>query len=167
MTESPAHTPSSDDDLYATFQPRRGRAVTIVMAIVCVALFTLIALTATSPSGGAFSIPNKVATSMLGVLIAAFLLRYARIRAVPDKAGVSIRNLILSRRVEWSDVEAVRFHGGAPWPTLALRDGEEVSVMAVQKADGDRAGREATRLATLVEIGGGGRRAGESAPEIL
>ena len=164
MTESPAHTPSSDAELYATFQPRRGRAVTIVMAVVCVALFTLIALTATSPSGGAFSVPNKVATSMLGVVIAGFLLRYARIRAVPDASGVTVRNLILSRRVEWPQVEAVRFHGGAPWPTLALRDGDEVSVMAVQKADGDRAGREATRLATLVEIGGGGRGARDSEP---
>lgn len=164
MTESPAHTPSSGDDLYATFRPRRGRAVAMVMAVLAVIIFTVIAFTATSPSGGAFSIPNKVATSMLGVLIAAFLWRYTRIRAVPDEQGVRVQNLVFSRRVEWPEVEAVRFHGGAPWPVLALHDGDELAVMAVQKADGDRAGSEATRLATLVEIGGGGRGSRDSEP---
>lgn len=152
MTDSTAHT-SSSDDRYAEFRPRRGRAVALTMAVLSVVIFTGIALIATTPGGGAFSIPNKIATSGLGVLMAAFLLRYVAIKAVPDERGLTIRNLIHTRRVEWEQVEAVRFHGGAAWPVLALHDGDEVAVMAIQKADGpDRAGSEATRLATLVQL---------------
>lgn len=145
----------TDTDLYADFRPVRGRAVTMVMAILAAVIFTVLAFVATGPGGGGFSLPNQLATIMLGVLVAGFLWRYVGLRAVPDESGILVRNLVLSRRVAWTEVEAVRFHGGAAWPVLALRDGDELAVMAVQKADGDRAKAEAQRLATLVARHGG------------
>lgn len=162
MTDTSDNTPdhrgprpaAEGANLYAPFRPRRGRFVAMTMAIVSVVLFVVIAFIATGPGG--FSLPNQLATILLGILIAGFLWRYVGLRADPDPQGILVRNLILTRRVEWPQVEAVRFHGGAAWPVLALHDGDEVSVMAVQKADGDSASTEATRLATLVEQGGGG-----------
>lgn len=151
MTDHP------DQDLYAVFRSRRGRAVAMGMAALSIILFGGFAVLAPTPEeGGQFGVPDRIMMVALGVAMAAFLWRYVGIKAVPDERGIQIRNLILSRRIEWTEVEAVRFHGGAAWPVLALHDGEEVAVMAVQKADGGRASGEATRLATLVQLGGGG-----------
>lgn len=146
-------TTQSADSLYAPFRPRRGRAVAMTMAILSVLIFTGFALLAPTPEqGGSFALADRVMMTVLGLLIAGFLWRYVAIKAVPDERGIDIRNLILSRRVEWDEVEAVRFHGGAAWPVLVLRDDEEVAVMAVQKADGGSARSDATRLANLVAL---------------
>ena len=143
----------SGPDLYAPFRPRRGRAVAMTMATLSVVIFTGFALLAPTPAeGGSFAVGDRIMMVALGLTIAAFLWRYTAIRAVPDEQGIDIRNLLLSRRVEWEEVEAVRFHGGAAWPVLALHDGDEVAVMAVQKADGGSSSTDATRLASLVGL---------------
>lgn len=149
---------STDPDLYAVFRSRRGRAMAMTMATLAIVLFGGFAVLAPWPSGdGGYGIGDRAMMVVIGLAIAGFLSRYVGIKAVPDEHGISIRNLILSRRVEWSEVEAVRFHGGAAWPVLALHDGDDVAVMAVQKADGGRASTEAQRLAQLVARHGGGR----------
>lgn len=162
MSESVPDTSSasgaSSDELYAVFRSRRGRAVPMTMAALALLLFTgFAALVPGRGDGGSFGTGDRLMMFFLGLTIALFLWRYVGIKAVPDQRGIVVRNLILSRRVEWPEVEAVRFHGGAAWPVLTLHDGEEVAVMAVQKADGGRASTEATRLATLVQRGGGGQ----------
>jgi hypothetical protein len=65
-----------------------------------------------------------------------------------------VRNLVLTRTLEWAEVVGVQFGGGEPWVTLDLEDGDTVAVMAIQKADGDVSGREASRLAALVQAFG-------------
>lgn len=143
----------SSPDLYAPFRPRRGRAVAMTMATLSVVIFSGFALLAPTPAeGGSFAVGDRIMMVALGLAIAAFLWRYTAIKAVPDERGIDIRNLLLSRRVEWDEVEAVRFHGGAAWPVLALHDGDEVAVMAVQKADGGSSSSDATRLASLVGL---------------
>ncbi|MFQ6172623.1 PH domain-containing protein [Oryzobacter sp. R7] len=101
---------------------------------------------------------DQVALVVFGAGIAAFLLRYATIRAVPDDDGLTVRNLLLTRRVRWEDVEGVRFDEGAPWVVLDLHDGDELAVMAVQRADGEVARGEAGRLAALLDARGDGSR---------
>ena len=55
---------------------------------------------------------------------------------MPDGAGLTVRNLMLTRTVTWDEVIEVRFPDGAPWVTLELDDGDELAVMAIQRADG-------------------------------
>ena len=125
----------------------------MTMASLSVVIFTGFAVLAPTPAeGGSFAAGDRIMMVALGLAIAAFLWRYTAIKAVPDEDGIAVRNLILSRRVEWDEVEAVRFHGGAAWPVLALHDGDEVAVMAVQKADGGSASSEATRLASILGL---------------
>ncbi len=88
-----------------------------------------------------------------GLLIALFMWRLAALRAVPSRSGLLVRNILVSRAVRWSDVRAVRFAGGDPWVLLQLADGDELAVMAVQKADGERGRADARRLAALVQAG--------------
>lgn len=93
---------------------------------------------------------DRVLLVGIGVLLAAGCWRYASIRAVPSAEGLVVRNLALTRRVDWAQVIAVQFGGGAPWVTLELDDTDTLAVMAIQRADGVGAEQEAVRLAALV-----------------
>lgn len=136
---------------YATFRPRRSRIVSVVMAIAVVVVFTIVAFTI--PRGGVtgWNTPDSAAMIVFGVAVAAFLLRYALVRATPSPQGLHIQNLIVSRDVEWAEIVNVQFGGGTPWLVLELSDTETMAVMAVQRSDGAFATAEARRLAALVE----------------
>ena len=133
----------------APFRPRRGRVLPLVMAAVAVVVCTVVAIG--MGRGGGWGVGDQLVLVALGLAIAAFLGRYASIRAVPDAVGLTVRNLMLTRRVTWDEVLEVRFPDGAPWVTLELDDTDELAVMAIQRADGQLARDEALRLARIVE----------------
>jgi len=133
----------------APFRPRRGRAMPLVMAVV--ALVVCAGVAVGMGASGQWGPGDQVSLVALGVALAAFLWRYASIRAVPDADGLTVRNLIVTRRVAWDEVVEVHFAEGAPWVTLELADDDELAVMAVQRADGPFARDEALRLARLVD----------------
>jgi hypothetical protein len=133
----------------APFRPRRGRVLPLAMAAVAVVVCTVVALG--MGAAGEWAVGDQLALVGLGLGIAAFLGRYASIRAVPDATGLTVRNLMLTRRVTWDEVLEVRFPDGAPWVTLELDDTDELAVMAIQRADGQLARDEALRLARIVE----------------
>lgn len=101
--------------------------------------------------GGAWSVGDRLMIFGCGVAVAALLYRYATIRAVPTREGLTVRNLIRTERVDWRRVVFVQFSGGDPWVTLEMDDTELIAVMAVQKADGEHGKSEASRLAALVQ----------------
>lgn len=142
-------TPS---DPYATFRPNRSRIVAIGSAVVCVVVFTVVAFTV--PRGGVngWAGTDSMMFILFGLLIAAFLMRYAQVKAVPTETGVAVRNLLSTRTVEWNEVVNVQFGGGTPWLVLELTDTEHLAVMAVQRSDGPRAEAEAGRMAALVQV---------------
>ena len=119
------------------------------MAAVAVVVCTVVAI-GMGPAGE-WQVGDQLALVGLGLGIAAFLGRYASIRAVPDAVGLTVRNLMLTRRVTWDEMLEVRFPDGAPWVTLELDDTDEVAVMAIQRADGQLAREEALRLARIVD----------------
>lgn len=132
----------------APFRPRRGRAMPLVMATATLVICGAVAVGL--GASGEWGPGDQLALVAFGAGIAAFLGRYAGIRAVPDADGLTVRNLVLTRRVSWDEVVEVRFPDGAPWVSLELDDGDDLAVMAVQRADGDRSRAEARRLAGLV-----------------
>lgn len=140
-------------DPYAPFRPVTGARVARVTAVASVLVFGLIAVLGPSYAGStlAMSLLNRVFIAGFGVAMAAFLWRYALIRAVPSSTGLTVVNLVQREEVEWGQIVHVGFSGGSPWVVLELTDTEELAVMAIQRADGVRARREAARLAALVE----------------
>lgn len=138
-------------DPYAVFRPRVGRFVAIGAAVATVVVFVTLALWI--PGGGVtgYTWLDRITIGAFGVGVAVFLLRYAQIKAVPSKKGLVVRNLFITRELEWSQVMGVQFGGGVPWLTLDLTDTEQLAVMAVQRADGAMAEEEAARMAALVE----------------
>lgn len=89
--------------------------------------------------------------SVVGVtaLAVLFLLRVVTIRAIPDRQGLMVRNIIFKDYLRWEEVVAVHL-GERSWAQLDLGDGTTLSVMAIQRSDGAYGRAQAARLAALV-----------------
>lgn len=140
----------SPEDLYVPFRPRRARVVALVLAVLSIA--GLGSLAAFLPAAGIEARPaDRLLIAAFGLALAWFCYRQASVRAVPDREGLFVRNLFLSRRVEWAEIVSVRF-GDRPWVQLDLAEGDTLAVMGIQHADGQFSREEASRLATLVAL---------------
>jgi len=138
--------------LHAPFRSRRGRAVAWVAAIA--QGVALVMAGAILPWSG----PNTVGWyDRAGFLVVAALLgwglyRLAEVGADPYEDGLVVRNVLLTRRLEWAEVLGLRFDPDDSWVVLDVSDGDSLAVMAIQRADGEHAAAEATRLATLIAL---------------
>ncbi len=141
-------------DPYAVFRPRRGRRVALTMAVLSLLIFTggALSLPLVDPLNGGWSVLDRLLLALCGVAVAALLWRFASIRAVPSTQGLVIRNLIITRKIEWAQIVRVQFGGGAPWVSVDLDDTDIVAVMAIQKADAAFGRAEAARLTALVQV---------------
>ena len=153
MTHQPVSTPSSHGSggaAYRPFRPRAARVVSLVLAFAVLGMMAAIAVLLPRVTGGPASVGDRVGIAGFGVAVAWFLYRESAVRALPDPAGLTVRNLLVTTRVSWTEVVSVRFGRDRPWVQLDLADGQTLPVMAVQRADGQRAQDEARRMATLV-----------------
>jgi hypothetical protein len=128
--------------------------VALVVAWLSLVVFGVIAVVMPAQVDGRWGLADRLMFFALGVALALIAWRYASIVAVPSRAGIVVRNLVLTRTLTWPEVVGIQFGGGEPWVTLDLDDGDSVAVMAIQKADGPVAGREASRLAALIQAFG-------------
>ena len=142
---------SAKGAIAAPFVSHRGRLVATIIAVSAIVVF---GATGFLVPGDKWSMSDRIQILGLGLAIAALMSRYATIRAIPRADGLWIRNLGGPRLVPWSSIEAVRFSDGMPWVRMDLRDGDEVAVMAIQRADGPRTVAEAQRLADLIAVHG-------------
>jgi hypothetical protein len=141
-------------DPYAVFRPRRGRRVALTMGVLSLLIFAggALLLPRVDPAFGGWGVVDRLLVAFLGVAVSALLWRYASIRAVPSTQGLVIRNLVITRRLEWTQIVRVQFGGGAPWVSVDLDDTDTVAVMAIQRADGADGRAEAARLSALVQV---------------
>ena len=151
-TDGAGAVPADQAPLRARFRPVRSRQVAIGVGVVQALVLVVLALVLPYEGPGAFQWYDRVGIVGFAAAIGYMMSRYATLSAVPDADGLTVRNLLLTRRLAWAEVVAVRFAGGDPWVTLDLSDGDTVAVMAIQRADGETARHEATRLATLVAL---------------
>ena len=135
------------DELTAPFRPRFARVVTLALAVLVVGSTAAIILAMSVLSTG-----DRIGFVLVGALIVWFLWRQATVVARVDDDGLTVRNLVFTRRLEWAEVVSVRFGSGRPWVQLDLSDGDTLAVMGIQRADGAFADAEARRLATLVAM---------------
>ena len=90
-------------------------------------------------SGVIFQTSDQVAIAVLGLVIAAVVLLFARPRLRVGPAGLSVRNLLGYKLIRWSQVVGVSFPAGSRWARIDLPDDEYIPVMAIQAVDKDRA----------------------------
>ncbi len=131
-------------------RPERLRRWCLISSGVVVVACTVAAvLLRTVPDGHPFQTSDQVAVFLLGVLIAAGLMVFARPRIRADRDGLWVRNIFGSHTVPWSLVAAVRFEDKSWWATLEFLDGDLLALLAVQAIDGTRAVEAVTGLRAL------------------
>jgi hypothetical protein len=140
-------------------RPRKVRVLSIVGAVLLVAVFVVVAiLLRNTPTGVYFYLSDQVAMVGIGVFVACGALMFGRPRVRADIEGIEVRNMLGSRRYPWQEIESVSFPDGSAWARLELRDDEYVPVMAVQAIDGEHAVaamRELRRLRREADAGTG------------
>lgn len=148
----PPVDPGARANLHAPLLPRRGRLVAypLVVAVPVGSLVLAAVLPATGPGG--WQPADRAMVVAFGLAVAWFLYRLGSVRALPSEQGIVVRNLLITRRLEWAEIVSVNFGGGNPWAILDLDDGDTLAVMAVQRADGPAGIDSARRLATLVAL---------------
>jgi len=120
-------------------RPVRLRRLCAVLAALVIAVFGVIALVLRSGNtGAAFGVADQVAIFGLGLAVAAGLLVLARPTLEADERELRIRNVVGRHVIPWSAVRTVLFRDNRPWAALELHDDEQVPLMAVQAADGER-----------------------------
>lgn len=144
--------PDARTALHRPFRPRAARVVGTALALAVLLAGVVLAVVLPQVGPAHQSWADRLAIVAFAGLVAWFLLRQAGVRAVPDEDGLTVRNLLVTRRVAWTEVISVRFGHGRPWVQLDLADGDTLAVMGVQDADGAFAAAEARRMATLVAL---------------
>lgn len=140
------------DDRFRVFRGRWATGVAYGLATLLAGGTAFVALTADAP--GASSAANRLSIIGFGLLCALIAWRFGAVRAIPDERGLTVVNYVRRRRLEWAEIVGVRFGYGDPWVSLDLSDGDVLSVMGIQRADGEHGMAEARRLALLVaELG--------------
>lgn len=113
--------------LPAVFRPARTRAVLLGCGgAACVAL-TAIALLLPRMRPA-----ERVGFVFLGVLVLAVLMLLSRPRVAADAEGVTVVNILSSRRLAWAEVLGVQLRAGDPWVFLDLSDGTSMPAMGIQ-----------------------------------
>jgi hypothetical protein len=136
VTGSPSVPPAA-----VTAVPRRLRRACAATAFVVVVVMVVVGVLLKSSSTGtmSFKTSDQVAMVVLGLIIAAGLLALGRPRVDADAEGIRVRNVLGGYRFPWDFVRAVRFERSSAWASLALANGDEIALMAVQATDGERA----------------------------
>lgn len=131
-------------------RPVRTGRVSVVVAVLVVAVFAVIAAGLRGTSEGAtFGPADRIGMLGFGVLLAAGVLLLARPSVRADAASIRVRNILGTTELPWHAVRAVSFRDGAPWATLDLVDDETLPMLAVQAVDGERAVLTLRRLREL------------------
>jgi hypothetical protein len=131
--------------------PRRFRLLLAVLAavVLAVTVVVVLALPSTTNTVVDYGVVDQIALGGIGVLLAIGVLFLGRSRVDADAAGVRVRNLFLSHQFPWQAVRAVRFDRKSAWGSLALENGDEVSMWGLQAVDGEYAARVVEELRAL------------------
>lgn len=152
-----SHTPDSEagsgaPPLPVTWRPVRIRATLTIVGALLATAFLVLAIALPHDGPGAFTALDRVGMVAFGFCGFAVLLLLSRSRAVADASGVTVVNIVRSRRLSWPQIVRVNLRPGDPWALLDLADGSTVAVLGIQPAGGrDQALRAARELHALAE----------------
>jgi hypothetical protein len=122
-------------------RPRRLLVVCRLAGAALLVVFAVVAylLPRGTAGGEQFGLSDQIAFFLIGVLLAAAVLQFTRVRVVADDRGVRVRNYVGEKFVPWQVVAGVRLDDGSPWASLDLQDDDTIALLAVQANDGARA----------------------------
>lgn len=143
-------------DLPRTFRPYRTRIVLIGIGAVMFAVISVVALLLDSVRPW-----ERASFIIVAALVLAVLSVLSRPKVVAEATGVTVVNLVRSRRLAWAEILGVNLRHGDPWVLLDLSDGTTLPVLGIQLGIGrEQAIRDANALRALAEVYGTGVESG-------
>ena len=130
---------------------RRLRLLLAVLAgvVLAVTAFVVLTLPSTTNTVVDYGVVDQIALAGLGILLAVGVMLLGRSRVDADASGVRVRNLLVHHDLPWQSVRAVRFERKSAWGSLALENGDEVSLLGLQAVDGEYAAHAVEGLRAL------------------
>lgn len=120
-------------------RPVRLRRLCVVLAALILVVFAFVAvLLRSADTGATFGLADQISVFGIGLAVAAGILVLARPTLEADEWGLRVRNVIGRHVLPWTAVRAVLFRDNRPWAAVELVNDDELPLMAVQAADGDR-----------------------------
>jgi hypothetical protein len=119
--------PPARPDLPVTFRPALTRALLLTGGAV---LFVVLAALALLLPGLAPA--QRPSFVVVGALLFAGLVLLSRPKVVADDDGVTVVNIISSRRLAWAEIVRVTLRRGDPWVFLDLGDGTSLAALGIQ-----------------------------------
>jgi hypothetical protein len=135
------------------YRPRKSRLGAWIGAAICFGGFTALSFTLGSQTaeGGAVTWADQAGMVGLGVIGAVIILSFLRLRVRADERGIEVTNVASKRYFPWEIVTAINFTDKMTWATVELADDDEMSIMAVQVTDKERAVAAIKHLRALLE----------------
>ncbi|MGW7069755.1 PH domain-containing protein [Streptomyces sp. NPDC054855] len=113
--------------LPVTFRPSRTRAVLLTAGAAILVVLTVISLLIPGLSPG-----ERLSFIFTGVLLFGVLMLLSRPKVVADESGVTVVNIVTSRRLAWAEIVQVNLRPGDPWVFLNLSDGTSLPALGIQ-----------------------------------
>ncbi len=104
-----------------------------------------------SPEGGTLTVADQVAMVGIGLVGAGVILSFLRLRVRADADGIEVRNVVSTHRLPWEVVVDLSLPDRMQWAIMELADDDEISIMAVQITDKERAAEAIRHLRALLE----------------
>ena len=145
------------------FRPLRVRVLAWIGAIALFGVMLVVAvLLPATPTGVHFRLADQVAMALIGLLMALGVLLLAMPKVSADAERIHVRNVLVTKTLDWREILAISFPDGASWARLELPDYEYLPVLAVQAVDRDRAVAALRTLRELHHAATSARESGES-----
>lgn len=132
-----------------TWRPRLARLVGWTMVALLWVVTIGVYLLLPRRVQDAFTWPQRITGLVFLLLAAAVMHVVTRGKVVADRDGLTVVNMVRTRRLEWAEVLGVRLAPGDPWVMLDLSDGTTLPATGIQASDGARARRQAAELRAL------------------
>lgn len=135
------------------YRPRKSRIGAWIGAVIAFGGFTALSFTlgTTTVEGGTVTWADQAAMVGLGAIGAGIALSFLRLRVRADEKGIEVTNVAQKRYFPWQVVTAINFTDKMTWATVELADDDEMSIMAVQVSDKERAVAAIKQLRALLE----------------
>lgn len=141
---------SSEPNLPRTWRPVGVRVATIffgvTLAVVCV--FAWLGLDQAVKDK--FTLFQFATMALLGLTIVAGGHSVGRARVTATVDGLVVVNGYRAHTLAWESITKISLPSGAPWARVTLTDGTQVSLTALQTADGNRAAAAVREIRTLL-----------------
>lgn len=143
-------------------RPRKLILWAIIASVVLAVAFAVMGvLLKQSEAGTAFTLADQIGVGGIGVILAGGCLMFTRPRVWANSEQITVRNVFLTTTLPWGVIRDVGVSQGSAWGLLDLQDDDQLSMLGLQVADGQRAVDAMRRLrqlhaAATGSTGGGG-----------